>query len=151
MPASAWGNSGYRLWLPSQNGRFFDIPEVGVAPKPARKDIPIWIGGHTPRAMRRVAELGDGWHAAFATPDVMKKGILDLEAACEKAGRDPAQITLSVRLGFATRRSSAEVLEELQRLRDVGVSHVIVETRVASAADMIALLDRFAAEVRAKL
>src|SRR5436190_4831747 len=32
----------------SFHGRFFDVPEVGFAPKPARGTIPIWIGGHSP-------------------------------------------------------------------------------------------------------
>ena len=135
----------------SHRGRFFDIPEIGVAPKPAHKTIPIWIGGHTPRAMRRVAELGEGWHAAFATPDVMRKGLVELKAACEKVGRNPAEVTLSVRLGLAAKRPSGEILEELKRLRDVGVSHVIVETRVTGVDDMTQLLDRFTNEVRAKL
>jgi probable F420-dependent oxidoreductase len=135
----------------SHRGRFFNFPEIAVAPKPAHKNIPIWIGGHTPRAMRRVAELGDGWHAAFATPEVMRKGLVELKAACEKAGRNPADITLSVRLGLAAKRPSSEVLDELKALRDVGVTHVIVETRVASADDMTQLLDRFTQDVRAKI
>jgi probable F420-dependent oxidoreductase len=135
----------------SYRGRFFSFPELGVAPKPAHRAIPIWIGGHSPRAMRRVAELGDGWHAAFATPDVMRKGLVELKAACAKAGRDAGQITLSVRMGISAKRPAAEILDELKALRDLGVSHVIVETRVASAEDMTALLDRFATDVRAKL
>jgi len=135
----------------SHRGRFFNFPEIGVAPKPARGTIPIWIGGHTPRAMRRVAELGEGWHAAFATPDVMRKGLVELKAACAKAGRNPAEITLSVRLGLAAKRPAGEVLDELKGLREHGVSHVIVETRVASAEDMTQLLDHFTNDVRAKL
>jgi probable F420-dependent oxidoreductase len=135
----------------SHRGRFFNIPEIGVEPKPAHRTIPIWIGGHTPRAMRRVAELGEGWHAAFATPDVMRKGLVELKAACAKIGRNPAEVTLSVRLGLGAKRPSGEVLDELKALREVGVSHVIVETRVASAQDMTQLLDRFTNEVRAKL
>ena len=135
----------------SHRGRFFNIPEIGVEPKPAHRTIPIWIGGHTPRAMRRVAELGEGWHAAFATPDVMRKGLVELKAACAKVGRNPAEVTLSVRLGLGARRPSGEVLEELKRLQEHGVSHVIVETRVASTEDMTRLLDRFTNEVRAKL
>jgi probable F420-dependent oxidoreductase len=135
----------------SHRGRFFNIPEIGVAPKPARGTIPIWIGGHTPRAMRRVAELGEGWHAAFATPDVMRKGLVELKAACAKVGRNPAEVTLSVRLGLGAKRPSGEVLEELKGLQEHGVSHVIVETRVASTEDMTQLLDRFTNEVRAKL
>ena len=136
---------------PSFQGRFFSFPEVGFAPKPARGTIPIWIGGHSPRALRRVAELGDGWHAAFAAPDVMRKGLVELNAACAKIGRDPRQLTLSVRMGFSARRPAQEVVDELEALRDIGVRHIIVETRVASVDDMTALLDRFTNGVRAKL
>src|SRR5437870_4256079 len=103
----------------SFRGRFFSFPEVGFAPRPARGTIPIWIGGHTPRAMRRVAELGDGWHAAFATPAAMREGLEKLRDACAKVGRDVAEITLSVRMGFAAKRSSADALAELQALREV--------------------------------
>jgi hypothetical protein len=74
-----------------------------------------------------------------------------LKTACDKAGRRIDEVTVSVRVGFAAKRPSADVVDELKRLRDVGVTHVIVETRVASTGDMIALLDRFNAEVRAKL
>jgi alkanesulfonate monooxygenase SsuD/methylene tetrahydromethanopterin reductase-like flavin-dependent oxidoreductase (luciferase family) len=98
-----------------------------------------------------VAELGDGWHAAFASPDVMRKGVAELKTACEKAGRDPAEITLSVRMGLSARRPAQEVIDELNALRDIGVRHVIVETRVTSVDDMTTLLDRFTTEVRAKL
>ena len=136
---------------PSWEGRFFSFPEVGMAPKPAHGTIPIWIGGHTPRALRRVAELGDGWHAAFASPDTMRKGLADLKQACAKVGRDPANITLSVRMGLSARKPAQEIADEIKALRDIGVSHIIVETRVTSVDDMTTLLDRFTTDVRPKL
>jgi len=154
----AWTDEAIRImrtcWRDERasfQGRFFSFPEVGFAPRPARGTIPIWIGGHTKRALRRVAELGDGWHAAFAAPDVMRQGLADLKDACAKVGRDPAALTLSVRVGLSAKRPAVEVLDELKALRDVGVGHIIVETRVASLDDMSQLLDRFTTEVRAKL
>jgi probable F420-dependent oxidoreductase len=134
----------------SFRGEFFSFPEVGFAPRPVRP-IPIWIGGHTPRALRRVAELGDGWHAAFASPPVMREGLENLRGACARVGRDPKTITLSVRMGLPAKRASAEVLDELKALRDVGVSHVIVETRVTDVDDSTRILERFVSEVRARL
>lgn len=135
----------------SFRGRFFSFPEVGFAPRPAAGTIPIWIGGHTPRAMRRVAELGDGWHAAFATPAAMREGLAKLREACAKVGRDASAITLSVRMGFAAKRASDEALAELRELREVGVSHVVVETRVTDVDDSTRILERFVNEVRARL
>jgi probable F420-dependent oxidoreductase len=135
----------------SFRGRFFSFPEVGFAPRPAAGTIPIWIGGHTPRAMRRVAELGDGWHAAFATPAAMREGQARLREACAKAGRAPSTITLSVRMAVPAKRPSAEVLAEVHALREIGVSHVLVETRVTDVDDSTRILERFVSEVRAKL
>ena len=101
--------------------------------------------------MRRVAELGDGWHAAFATPALMREGVAKLREACAKVGRDPSGITLSVRVGVPAKRPPAEILAELQALRDTGVSHVVVETRVTDVDDASRILERFVSEVRAKL
>jgi probable F420-dependent oxidoreductase len=154
----AWTDEAIRVmracWRderPSFQGRFFAFPEVGMAPKPARGTIPIWIGGHTPRALRRVAELGDGWHAAFASPDAMRKGLTELREACARVGRDPDGLTLSVRVGLSARRPAAEVVDELRALRDLGVRHVIVETRVTALDDVTALLDRFTTDIRPQL
>ena len=98
-----------------------------------------------------MAELGDGWHAAFASPDVMRKGLADLKTACAKVGRDPAEITLSVRMGLSARRPAQEVVDELKVLQEIGVTQVIVETRVTALDDMTTLLDRFTTDVRSKL
>ena len=135
----------------SHRGRFFSFPDVGFAPRPAAGSIPIWIGGHTPRALRRVAELGDGWHAAFASPQVMREGLATIREACGKIGRDATSIGLSVRMAISAKRPAREVRDELEALRDLGVDHVIVETRVTDVTDMTAMLERFAADVRAKL
>ena len=62
-----------------------------------------------------------------------------------------ADITLSVRMGLSARRPPPEVVDELKGLLDIGVTHVIVETRVTALDDMTALLDRFTNDVRSKL
>jgi len=154
----AWTDEALRVmracWTDERvsfRGRFFTVPELGFAPKPPGGSIPIWIGGHTPRALRRVAELGDGWHAAFATPAVMREGIATLRDECGKVGRDPAGITLSVRMGLSVKREAAEALTELQALRELGVQHVVLETRVTDVDDTTRILERFANEVRAKM
>jgi probable F420-dependent oxidoreductase len=132
-------------------GEFFRFDELGCRPRPTRGTIPIWIGGHTERALNRVATLGDGWHAAFPTPDALRVGIAQLGDACRKVNRDPATLTISARLGLAARRPSTELVTELRALRDLGVAHVILETRMRDAGEMLQTYERFAAEVRARL
>jgi probable F420-dependent oxidoreductase len=47
--------------LASYHGPHFDFGEMIVDPWAAQQDVPIWIGGRTPRSLRRAVELGDGW------------------------------------------------------------------------------------------
>ena len=154
----AWSDEAIRVmracWTQERatfTGEFFRIPPISSAPKPARGTIPIWIGGHSPRALRRVAELGDGWHAVFATAREMKDGIARLREECGRRGRDVAAITLSVRLGLAARKSTDELVGELKALRDLGVRHVILEARMRNLEDMVATYARFADDVRSQL
>lgn len=154
----AWSDEAIRImrtcWAeerPRHAGEFFSFGEIGVAPQPPRKRIPIWVGGHTPRALRRVAELGDGWHAAFATPAQMRDDIVRLREECARRTRDLGSVTLSVRVGLAAKRSAGEMVDDLGALRELGVRHVVLEARARDLADMLAIHERFATEVRPRL
>jgi alkanesulfonate monooxygenase SsuD/methylene tetrahydromethanopterin reductase-like flavin-dependent oxidoreductase (luciferase family) len=135
----------------SFQGQFFTLDNLGVRPRPANRSIPIWIGGHTERALRRVVTLGDGWHAAFPTPDKMREGIAELKKACAREGRDPATLTISARVGLPARKTADESLAELRALRDMGVNHVILESRMRDIPEMTQTYERFAKDVRARL
>jgi alkanesulfonate monooxygenase SsuD/methylene tetrahydromethanopterin reductase-like flavin-dependent oxidoreductase (luciferase family) len=132
-------------------GEFFRFDALGAFPKPAAGAIPIWIGGHTLRAFRRIAELGDGWHAAFTVGDAMTAALGHLREACGKAGREFASVALSARIGLPAKRPAAEMVAELGALRDVGVTHVVLESRVRDLADMSSMYERFASEVLPRL
>jgi probable F420-dependent oxidoreductase len=154
----AWSDEAVRVmracWTQehvSFKGEFFTIDDVACRPRPAHGTIPIWIGGHTPRALRRVATLADGWHAAFPTPAAMADGMARLEEECVRAGRDPKTLTVSARMGLSARRPAAELIDEIHTLERIGVHHVIVEPAVKDLATMISTVERFAAEVRGKL
>src|SRR5436853_3422327 len=104
----------------SYRGQFVRFEALGVAPKPAQGTIPVWIGGHTPRALRRVAELGDGWHAAFPSAAQMKTGLADLATACRTVGRDLKSLTISARLGLPARQDSDAHVGAIRELPDLG-------------------------------
>lgn len=155
----AWSDEALRViracWAPgdrtSFRGEFFRFDDVGVFPKPAPGAIPIWIGGHTPRALRRVAELGDAWHAAFPSSDKMQSALAELREACRAAGRDFSTLTLTARVGLPARRPADELVAELKGLADLGVTHVVLESRARDLADMTATYERVAREVRPRL
>src|SRR4051794_1284587 len=88
------------LWTaedPRFDGETVHFADVLFSPRPG--PIPIVIGGGSPRALRRVAELGDGWHATGATPEEIRAGVQRL---AERApGRD---LEISLRIGIALGR-----------------------------------------------
>ena len=53
------------LWTkenPEFHGKYVKVSDIGFLPKPLqRPHPPIWIGGHSLAALRRVALVGDGW------------------------------------------------------------------------------------------
>jgi probable F420-dependent oxidoreductase len=144
-------------------GEFFAFDEVGVFPKPVRGDIPIWIGGHTPRALKRVVTLADGWHAAFPSADALEHGITLLRQECERQQRRFSDLAITVRVGLSIRSapagpdrkamqgSSEQILADLERYRALGVGSVLLETRYRDLDDMLGIYETFAREIRSKL
>ena len=54
------------LWTspaPSFAGKYTQFSELHFEPKPIQKPHPpIWVGGHSPAALRRAAAIGSAWH-----------------------------------------------------------------------------------------
>ena len=93
------------LWTsdhPSMSGKFVNISDIIFEPKPVQKPHPpIFIGGESVPALRRVVELGDGWFPIGRNPrnrmDTRAKyqaNVERLHAVAEENGRAPASITL---------------------------------------------------------
>jgi probable F420-dependent oxidoreductase len=154
----AWSDEAIRVmracWRDERaahTGEFFRFDQLACRPAPARGSIPIWIGGHTPRALRRVAELGDGWHAAFPSAAKMKAGLADLATACRLVGRDVKSLTISARMGLPARQDADTLVGEIRELAGLGVSHLILESRVRDLDDLTAIYEKFANVVRPRL
>jgi len=111
------------LWTEERvnfDGRFFRLRDAVAFPKPAQQPPPIWIGGGSPAALRRVARLGDGW---IATPrptlEALAADVAEIRRLAERAGRDPAAIGVASN-GAAT--SLDDLLARLPRLEKIGVT-----------------------------
>jgi len=147
----------------AHHGEFFSFEEIGVFPKPMRGDIPILIGGHTPRALRRVVALGDGWHAAFIAPEALKADIARLREECARQQRPFDRLTISVRAGLSLRNaplgldrkplqgSRDQVIADLVAFRDLGVESMLLETRYRDLDGMIGIYEAFAADIRPQI
>lgn len=163
----AWSDEAIRVmracWRDertSHRGEFFTVDDVGVFPKPARGDIPVWIGGHTPRALRRVVALADGWHAAFTPADALERDLALLREECARQTRSFDSLTISLRVGLSLRKeplgadrrpaqgSAEQVAADLRRYAALGVSTVLLESRARDLDDMLGIFETFAREVR---
>jgi probable F420-dependent oxidoreductase len=67
---------------------------MAMEPKPPQgEDLPIWVGGNTPPAFRRVGKYGDGWLASqVSDADFAKRAMDAIREAAVSANRDPNEI-----------------------------------------------------------
>jgi alkanesulfonate monooxygenase SsuD/methylene tetrahydromethanopterin reductase-like flavin-dependent oxidoreductase (luciferase family) len=106
------------------------VPDVWCEPNPVQPRLPVWFSGTlTPRNIRRIFELGDGWiPITGATPDDIAEGIARLRAEFEKAGRDPT--TLQV-------QGSARTPDAVPALADAGVTTINMFLRLAALGELV--------------
>lgn len=132
-----WGDES-----PTFHGDFVDFTDTYVRPQPVNKRIPIHIGGHTNRAARRAGEIGDGFFPG-AQGDELAHAIQHMRLCAEKAGRDPDSIEVTA--GGAMDPAGVE------KLRELGVSRVVIPPLAMDADGIRAALEGFAQNVMAKV
>ena len=80
-----------KLWSgepASHAGRFFQFEDVTMQPPPRQAGgPPIWCGGRSDAALRRIGRLTDGWMSYVVTPDMFREGLEKIAAAAGAAGR----------------------------------------------------------------
>ncbi len=121
-----------RCWRESTvtfRGKHFQIDRVACEPKPIQHPRPpIWIGGHTPSAFRRVARYGDAWHGG-GTVEVCRATIEAVRAEAEKIGRDPGTIELTIRdrggIDVSSREAREKTVERLLPYARLGATHFL--------------------------
>jgi probable F420-dependent oxidoreductase len=81
-------------------GTIYRLDGDGMVLKPVQKPHPpIWLGGNHPDAVRRAAQLGDGWIAAGGSSTAaFGKSVQILREELEKLGRNPATFPISKRV-----------------------------------------------------
>ena len=77
----------------SFEGKYYRLDDARPGPRPAHP-ISIWVGAFKPRMLRLVGRKGDGWLPSLGvlTRDELRAGHEQIDAAAEKAGRDPRSI-----------------------------------------------------------
>jgi probable F420-dependent oxidoreductase len=161
------------LWTESPAsfaGRFYRFDAIRCLPQPVQKPHPpIWIGGHTRAALRRVARFGDGWHPVGANPAVplrpaeLRASLDELARLTEAEGRDPGALTISFKAPVydpaqsldgrgAERRpfsgSAEQIVEDIASYARLGVSELIFDFRSESLTESLERMERFGSVIR---
>ena len=145
---------------PEFDGEFFSFSGVKFSPKPIQKPgPPILIGGASRAALRRVATLGDGWHPIRQSIADLKQNIATIHRLAEEAGRDPSEITVTVRteLDVLDSRSDGtespmigtadQLLATIEQYEEIGVSELVLSVSTDDGERIQRTQDRFAAQV----
>lgn len=81
------------------DSRDYYVRAMAMEPKPPQgKNLPIWMGGHSEAALKRVGKLADGWLGSRFDPETTPKELAIIRQAAKEAGRDPAALGLSIML-----------------------------------------------------
>jgi alkanesulfonate monooxygenase SsuD/methylene tetrahydromethanopterin reductase-like flavin-dependent oxidoreductase (luciferase family) len=145
-----------KLWSgkPSAHeSEFYSFSGVVVGPAPVQKPHPpIYVGGHSPGALRRVAQFGDVWHPFRIGPDEMAELKPKLADALSGAGRSIHDMPICPKIPLVvqdddgplpTMGKLAGIIDALKKYRDAGATEFcfdIVPETAEHAEDMIDLI-----------
>jgi probable F420-dependent oxidoreductase len=150
----------------SHEGRNFNATGITAHPRPVSKPHPpIWIGGNTAAARRRVVAYGDGW-CPFPAPAVLAQtartaamdseslaaGIDDLRRRFDAAGRDWTGIDVTFTNSDGGNPGDDDFnadayLSGVEKLAAVGVTWLQVSLPGDSLAHLLDSIERFGTSV----
>jgi probable F420-dependent oxidoreductase len=161
------------LWTeddPRFAGRYAQFQDISFLPKPAQKPHPpLWIGGESPAAFRRVVALGDAWYPIGSNPQFplntvarYSQALSRLREEAANAKRDPGSIDLAYWAASykedrtstledgqreAFTGSDALVAQDIRAFRSLGVRHLLFNFVRPTLEASLAAMERFAAKV----
>ncbi len=141
------------------------LPRPVQTPRP-----PLWIGGNSTRAMRRVVELADGWipmpttgmsqgavakrlkTATIDSAAALKERVAKLHAMSIAAGREvlptvaftPPSLLMSHGSALP---SAAELIDEAGQLADAGVTQLTISLPAENRRELLRAMEAYAADV----
>lgn len=110
-----------KLWsgrVVEHRGDFYEFPPLNMLPAP-RERIPIYIGGTSEAAFRRVGRLGDGWISELHTAAQIEEHVARIRQLRAEYGREKEPLEV-----FASCMESVDV-DGYRRLEEAGVTHML--------------------------
>ncbi len=142
-----------KLWsgqMVEHRGEFYAFDRLEMSPAPT-EPVPIYFGGVSEPALRRVARLGDGWISDVHSTAELAAICAKLERYRSEVGRAATPLTV-----IASANDAAGV-DGYKRLEAAGVTHLITMPwffyggPTSSPAQKLEAIARFADDVIAKM
>ncbi len=108
------------------HGRFYQVSDVGMEPKPVQKPHPpIIIGGASAAALERAGRMANGWIAGPGTPAAaFARAKPEVEAAAKAAGR-AADVTIFEGSMFPQSADPSDCLPALREHKALGATDML--------------------------
>ena len=107
-------------------GEFDRVTGAGIAPLPLQRPIPLWFGGGSKPAFRRMGRLADGWLPMMTPGPELDEAMATIAASAEAAGRDPQTIGMEGRITWGGDLDQVKL--EAEQWRALGATHVSINT-----------------------
>ncbi|KJF22800.1 TIGR03619 family F420-dependent LLM class oxidoreductase [Rhodococcus sp. AD45-ID] len=124
---------------PEYHGEFYDFEGLIIDPHAIQPRVPLWVGGHSKRALRRAVTLGDGWMPGAPDMETLRTMLAGFperpagfEVICGADSLDPAA-------------HPDQVEETLAEMDEAGVTMVPFRPVHRSLAHYLEQLDAMAA------
>ena len=145
LPGGAWGLDG----------------SAALSPRPVQASLPIWVGGSSPVAVRRAAQLGDGWLPQGIRPRDLPGVVERLRRLRVEAGR-PERFDVGANVGCYVGTPTwdvgrtyvgepAALAEAFRPWTRAGANQLQVRFRSRDRAELVDQIERFGAEVAPNL
>lgn len=127
-------------------GRYYQLDGAVCAPKPANPKLRIWVGGRgAKRTPQIAARFADGFNIPYMAPDEFAGRSATLDRACDAIGRDPAEITRSINVGFYLSDDPKMMEERKAELAHLGTGGMLLGS-TQQAIDRIGEFERAGAQ-----
>ena len=119
-----------RLWTePSVTfeGTYHRVTAAGLNPLPVQRPIPVWIGASAEPAIKRAAELADGYFPQRPLQGGWPATIDKLRGWLSAAGRDPAGFGIDARVQAGS-GTPDDWRQQAEQWRGLGATHLSINT-----------------------
>ncbi|GAA3568086.1 LLM class F420-dependent oxidoreductase [Nonomuraea rosea] len=124
------------------DGKFTQIAESEINPKPVQPNVPVLLGAMTPGGVRRAARIADGLNPVAVSREMLLDLTKAFRSAAAELGRDPESVTVVARANVPLTAgplgdgrpflggSPREIADDVAALEGTGVDEVLFSTTI---------------------